>query len=294
MRNDIVSVDAIKHDAAIAMREHPVWLGGAAAMMSVCITHPIDQTKIRSQTQIVRLGMTATARQTVRSSGFFGLWHGLSGSLLRQATYGTARFGVYAKLKEIDGRSKNAEKNSRWKLVKNGAIAGLVAGAVGAPGDLVMVRMSADGIKSPEQRLNYPSALHGIYRIARDEGLSKVFRGFGATCLRNVILNASQLPCYDVVKARLLRTGYIDDGIPLHLLTSAIGGTISVTLCAPVDVMKSRIQSSTLEGVVNIVKRSLRAEGVSVLFRGWLPAWYRMMPSTMLTFAFLEQLRKVF
>ncbi|KAK8858956.1 hypothetical protein IAR55_003188 [Kwoniella newhampshirensis] len=275
MLDDAVSVDAIKHDAVLAAQSHPVWLGGAAAMMSVCITHPIDQTKIRSQTQLVRMGMFATARQTVRASGVLGLWHGLSGSLLRQATYGTARFGVYAKLKEMDTKSGAADRKSRWKLVKNGAIAGLIAGAVGAPGDLVMVRMSADGIKPAGQRLNYPSALHGVYRIARDEGISKVFRGFSATCLRNVILNASQLPCYDVIKGGLLRTGYFNDSIPLHLLTSAVGGTISVTF-------------------IEIVKRSLRAEGVSVLFRGWLPAWYRMMPSTMLTFAFLEQLRKVF
>lgn len=125
---------------------HPFWLGGkstdraeltpgAAAMMSVAITHPVDQTKIRAQTQSVRRGMLATVRHTVLSDGLFGLWTGLSGSLLRQGTYGAARFGVYAKLKDMDAlRSLPGEVGSRWGLVRNGAIAGMVAGVVGAPG----------------------------------------------------------------------------------------------------------------------------------------------------------------
>lgn len=104
-------------------------------MMSVVITHPIDQTKIRAQTQRVRQGMLATVRNTVAAEGFFGMWTGLSGSLLRQATYGAARFGIYSKLKERDGRGiLPGESPSRWSLVKNGAIAGVVAGIVGAPG----------------------------------------------------------------------------------------------------------------------------------------------------------------
>ncbi|KAL7420953.1 Carrier protein, mitochondrial [Cryptotrichosporon argae] len=158
-----------------------------------------------------------------------------------------------------------------------------------------MVRMCADGVKPEASRLNYPSALHGLWRIAREEGLAKCFRGIGPTVLRSVIMNASQLSCYDMIKEALLGTGRIADGVPLHLLTSALGGTVAVTLVAPVDVMKSRIQSST-EGATaaQIVARSLRNEGVAVLFRGWAPAWLRMAPTTMLTFMFFEQLKKIF
>jgi dicarboxylate transporter 10 len=92
--------------------------------MAVCITHPIDQTKIRSQTQKVRQNVLDTARASIRHGGITGLWTGLSASLLRQCTYGAARFGIYAWLKE---------KNPGVPLWVNGAAAGLVAGVVGAP-----------------------------------------------------------------------------------------------------------------------------------------------------------------
>lgn len=100
-------------------------------MMSVCITHPIDQTKVRTQTQAVRQGMLATAAQTIRDSpaGVRGLWVGLSGSLLRQATYGATRFGVYNWLKSRDG----VNADSVVTMVTNGAIAGVAAGMVGGP-----------------------------------------------------------------------------------------------------------------------------------------------------------------
>ncbi|WVR04910.1 hypothetical protein IAU60_001922 [Kwoniella sp. DSM 27419] len=161
------------------MPDHPPWLGGAAAMMAVVITHPIDQTKIRAQTQLVRLGMLSTVKNTLQS-GVLELWTGLSGSLLRQATYGAARFGIYAEL------NKGGD-SSRLMLVRNGAIAG------GGSGDRGRTR--GDGVKPPSQRFNYRNALDGVYRIAKDDGVRHVFRGTGVTCLRSVIMNASQLSC---------------------------------------------------------------------------------------------------
>ncbi|ORY30231.1 dicarboxylic acid transporter [Naematelia encephala] len=275
-------------------KSHPVWLGGASAMMAVCITHPIDQTKIRSQTQAVRRGMIETARNTVRGGGVIRLWDGLSGSLLRQATYSMARFGVYNYLKDRDRRA--GRPKSRMRLVGNGAVAGLIAGLIGSPAELVMVRMSADGVKPPEKRFRYKNALDGLIRIAREEGLSSTFRGWGAASLRSVIMNGSQLSCYDMIKEALFKTGYFSDNVPLHLLTAVLGGTIAVTAVAPVDVMKSRIQFSSSPGTsaMSIVSTSLKQEGFSVLFRGWLPAWLRMAPTTMLTFAFFEQMKRVF
>jgi dicarboxylate transporter 10 len=100
-------------------------------MMSACIVHPIDQTKIRSQTQYPRRSMLETARRTITTYSIPGLWTGLTGSLLRQATYGTARFGVYGLLKARD--EELGKKKSMTRLVGNGAVAGFLAGLAGAP-----------------------------------------------------------------------------------------------------------------------------------------------------------------
>lgn len=106
-------------------------------MMAVCITHPVDQTKIRAQVQQVRQGMLGTVKDTLRMGGVKELWVGLTGSLLRQATYGSVRFGVYGELNARDAKRRKAlgiDHASASTLVRNGAIAGVFAGVAGVPG----------------------------------------------------------------------------------------------------------------------------------------------------------------
>lgn len=192
-------------------------IAGGSACLAVTITHPIDQTKIRSQTLRTQQSILQIARGTIAAGGVRNLWTGVSASLLRQCTYGTIRFGVYNWL-------KNGEKGPIpiWKLMTNGAIAGLAAGIAGSPAgeqycyrpertrgvthqlmgtdgfltvaELVLVRMSADGIKPPNDRFNYANPIQALRVIARQEGLSRMFRGGSATALRSVVLNATQLP----------------------------------------------------------------------------------------------------
>lgn len=66
---------------------------------------------------------------------------------------------------------------------------------------------------------------------------------------------------YDIIKERLLATGYFQDTAPLHLLTATLGGTIAVTACAPVDVFKSRVQASTSSGKVGTMRMHDEARG---------------------------------
>ena len=65
------------------------------------------------------------------------------------------------------------------------------------------------------------------------------------------LLNKAQEISYDVIKRRLLMTGYFSDTAPTHLITATLGGTVAVTACAPIDVMKSRVQASRTGNIVS-------------------------------------------
>lgn len=65
------------------------------------------------------------------------------------------------------------------------------------------------------------------------------------------LLNEAQGTSYDVIKTRLLMTGYFSDTAPTHLITATLGGTVAVTACAPIDVMKSRVQASRTGSIVS-------------------------------------------
>jgi dicarboxylate transporter 10 len=51
---------------------------------------------------------------------------------------------------------------------------------------------------------------------------------------------------YTSAKRQLLMTTWLDlkEGIPLHILASLAAGTVATTVCAPADVLKSRLQSA--------------------------------------------------
>jgi len=41
----------------------------------------------------------------------------------------------------------------------------------------------------------------------------------------------------------------LSDGVPVHIAASLIAGTVATTVCAPADVLKSRLQSAaTVKG----------------------------------------------
>lgn len=52
-------------------------------------------------------------------------------------------------------------------------------------------------------------------------------------------------------------------------------------MCSPADVMKSRIMNASgNEGIVSVISRSVAKEGPMVFFKGWLPAWIRLQPTS--------------
>lgn len=90
-------------------------------------------------------------------------------------------------------------------------------------------------------------------------------------------MNASQLVSYDFFKDLILSRQLMQDGLAVHFISSAAAGTVATTICAPADVVKSRVMnlhaSPGSAGPVTLLMDSVRREGPSFLFKGWLPAW---------------------
>ena len=47
------------------------------------------------------------------------------------------------------------------------------------------------------------------------------------------------------------------------------------------------------QSTLQVIKNSLRNEGPMFIFKGWVPAWVRLQPTTILIFVTLEQLKNV-
>lgn len=237
--------------------------------------------------------MIGTFIHVVRNDSFFGLYRGLSASLLRQLTYSTTRFGVYEELKS-DFTTRTTSP-SLPGLVAMASTSGFIGGVAGNPADVLNVRMQHDAALPKAERRNYKNAVDGLIRMTKEEGWKSLFRGVWPNSMRAVLMTASQLASYDGFKRILIRNTPLEDGLTTHFLASFLAGFVATTICSPVDVIKTRIMSaSESQGLVRLLADVYRVEGVGWMFRGWLPSFIRLGPHTIFTMIFLEQHRKIY
>ena len=116
------------------------------------------------------------------------LYAGLSASLMRQAIYGTARLGLHRMFSNYL-KDRNNGHLTFWMSAGSSLTAGALAGIIGNPFDIAMVRMQADGLRPVEERRGYKNCFVALYRITREEGLMTLWRG----CLP-MIFRAIEIP----------------------------------------------------------------------------------------------------
>ncbi|KAI8099199.1 mitochondrial carrier domain-containing protein [Halteromyces radiatus] len=294
-----------RSNSTLSSQPPPFWFGGAASCVATFVSHPFDLTKVRIQTQVRKQqptnwdwrllrpsNMIRTMRSIVHSEGIKALYTGLDASLLRQGTYSTIRFGLYDHFKWLIAGN---DKPTFQQLLLCSTAAGVLGGAFGNPSDVVNVRMQGDGQLPPDKQRHYKNAIDGMYRICRDEGPRVLLRGLGTSTQRAVLITVSQMTSYDEFKIGLVNTLGWYDGMMTHFTASLLAGLVATTVCSPLDVVKTRIMSAHVHDgkhPIQIMLQMIKMEGFGSLFRGWMPAFIRLGPHTVVTFLVLEKLKE--
>eukprot|EP01135_Chromosphaera_perkinsii_P011246 Nk52_evm27s2367 gene=Nk52_evmTU27s2367 len=282
----------------LSLQAKPFLLGGFSGMFATTCIQPIDMVKVRIQLA-GELGTTknpmAIAMSIVRSEGILKLYGGLTAGLLRQATYTTARLGIYKtvtnKLRTEDGHLTLQNK------VTSSLFAGGIAAVVGTPCDLALVRMQADGTLPLEKRRNYTNVFNALARITREEGFFSMWKGCAPTVVRAMALNLGMLATYDQAKDSL-SSNLGMSGFRLQLGSSAIAGFCASAFSLPVDFIKTRIQKQhhghkqEYKNALDCVFKIARNEGLFVFYHGFWTYYMRIAPHAMITLLTLEQLSK--
>jgi hypothetical protein len=81
------------------------------------------------------------AKDIIAKDGFGSLYKGLSAGLLRQATYTTARLGIFSQITEIAKKANDGKNLPLWQKAACGLTAGGLGALVGTPADLTLLRM---------------------------------------------------------------------------------------------------------------------------------------------------------
>jgi len=280
--------------------------GGFSCMAAASVTNPIDVLKTRLQIQgelsttattTGRNGLIKSTIQIIENEGFLALYKGLGPSLLRESTYSTLRMGGYDLIKGYFVDSNG--KTNLLSKVLSGGVSGALGASIANPSDLIKVRMQAHSMSGAK----YQSISQAFIEIIEKEGIRGLYKGVSPTTQRAALLTASQIPSYDHFKHMLLDHKVIEsEGLKLHTVSSILAGFVASVATSPVDLIKTRIMNQPIDqyGKGTLYKSSfdclvktVKAEGILGLYKGFIPNWLRIGPHTIVTFIVFEYLRKL-
>lgn len=275
--------------------------GGASGMMATCIIQPIDMVKVR-----IQLGATGNpftvGGDIVRKEGVAALYRGLSAGLLRQATYTTARLGIFNSLQSYLKSSQNIDALPLWQKAASGLAAGGLGALVGTPADLSLIRMQADATLPPELKRNYKGVGDALVRITREEGFLGLFKGAGPTVTRAMALNMGMLASNEQAREMIVEYGGFEKGtLPVILGGSTIAGFFASACSLPFDFVKTRMQKMTpnpdgtmpYKGPIDCVRKTMVNEGFLTFYTGFPTYCLRIAPHVVFTLVFLDIINSV-
>ncbi|XP_014343487.1 mitochondrial glutamate carrier 1 [Latimeria chalumnae] len=273
--------------------------GGIAGLIGVTCVFPIDLAKTRLQNQQngqrLYTSMSDCLIKTIRSEGYFGMYRGAAVNL----TLVTPEKAI--KLAANDFFRHTLSKDGRKLTVPKEMLAGCGAGTcqviVTTPMEMLKIQLQDAGRIAAQQKLmasqatlnpasagtspaatatrSPQTAMQITKELLRKKGIAGLYKGLGATLLRDVPFSIIYFPLF----ANLNKLGQKspDEKAPFYVsfISGCIAGSTAAVAVNPCDVVKTRLQSlqrgvneDTYSGIVDCTRKILRNEGPMAFLKG--------------------------
>ncbi|XP_020731200.2 solute carrier family 25 member 48 [Odocoileus virginianus] len=264
------------------------WIGGAA---SVIVGHPLDTVKARLQAGSGYGSTLSCIRTVYRRESVFGFFKGMSFPLASIAVYNSVVFGVFSNTQRFLSHHRCREPEAGpphvlSDLLLASMVAGVVSVGLGAPVDLIKIRLQMQTQPFQEASLSlkprvaalgdqpaYQGPVHCFATIVRTEGLAGLYRGASAMLLRDVPGYCLYFIPYVFLSDWITPEACAGPSPCAVWLAGGMAGAISWGTATPMDVVKSRLQADGVyvnkyRGVLDCISQSYQKEGLKVFFRG--------------------------
>ncbi|KAK3058998.1 Mitochondrial oxaloacetate carrier protein [Extremus antarcticus] len=295
--------------------------GGIAACGAVTVTHSFETVKIRLQLQgelkaksdapKMYRGVLHGVTVIYQNEGMKGLLRGLNCAYIYQIMLNGCRLGFYDPIRThinsaVLNRSIAPEyvQDPATKTyqslpinIVSGASSGVLGAFAGSPFFLVKTRLQSFSPFLPVgTQHQYRTAWDGLGQIYRSEGVKGLYRGVGPAMVRTAFGSSVQLPTYFLAKRRLVSWFGMEDGAPLHLMSSACSGVVVCVFMHPPDTVMARMYNQTgnlYSGAFDCLYRTVKTEGILAVYKGFFAHLARILPHTILTLSLAEQTNKL-
>ncbi|GAB6020344.1 hypothetical protein CHUAL_003057 [Chamberlinius hualienensis] len=269
--------------------------GGAAC---VFVGQPLDTVKVKMQTfpKLYSNALTCFV-QTFAKEGFFrGLYAGTVPSLVANIAENAVIFAAYGGCQKVIQIALNKSKIDDLSAFDN-ACAGFMAAFFSSltlcPTELIKCRLQAlqeiSSMKGEARPTIGPMTL--TRTILKTEGIRGLYHGLMPTFVREMPGYFFFFGGYELTRSLFTPPGKKKEDIGLlrTVVSGGVGGTCLWTIIFPFDVLKSRIQiAGNSEGMLKLLLKIARTEGVGSLYNGLGPTLLRTFPASGALFVVYE------
>mmetsp|Transcript_99531 Transcript_99531/g.171329 ORF Transcript_99531/g.171329 Transcript_99531/m.171329 type:complete len:304 (-) Transcript_99531:233-1144(-) len=173
----------------------------------------------------------------------------------------------------------------------SGVIMKATAGSVVGVGEIALLPLDVLKIKAQTN----PESLkgRGLIGILREEKLSTLYRGAGWTAARNAPGSFSLFGGAALAKKVLGMKEGQKATLVQDFIASIFGSVASITVAAPMDVVKTRIQSRDFNDPrsgVKVIGDLVKHEGMGAFFKGLVPKVVVVGPKLIFSFTIAQQM----
>lgn len=261
-------------------------LGGTSAVFAVNFTHPIETVKTRMQ--VSGLGITPTVSGLYTKEGVGGFYKGLGFAWGREIFYTSIKLGAYAPVRDWLGAGADAPFYMKFLA---GALTGGFGSIIGNPFDVLKTLSQTNKAES------VPLATM-VKKMHADQGIGGFYRGVEANVLRACVLNATKMGVYDLTKGYIAKaSGWDRKDIRTSFCSSFCAGFFMTCTVSPFDRIRTNLMNQPTDkkiydGLVDCAMKTVKRDGITSLWRGFIPIWARFAPQATIQLLTLEFLLK--
>lgn len=216
------------------------------------------------------------------------MYRGIAAPILVEAPKRATKFAANEQYTSLMLKCTEQSRLNQWQSIVTGMMSGMTEACVVVSFELVKVRM-----QDAASAGRYSGTMDCVLKIMKEEGPLAFFRGLEATLWRHAAWNGGYFGVIHGVKEQLKSMHTLTEKqttlsantvLMDNLIAGTIGGTVGTILNTPFDVAKTRIQNSSAVGgaspqyTLTVLKQIARNEGLSALYKGFLPKVLRLGP----------------
>jgi len=287
--------------------------GGVGGICAVAIGHPFDLIKVRIQTASTATSSSPSVfgmiRHLAATEGIRGLYRGVSAPFVAISPMFAVSFWGYdigkrfVQYTDADFTDNGEETYSFTisQLCVAGGLSAIPATAIMAPSERLKCLLQIDEANTGGKK-KYSGLADCAKKVYTEGGIRSVYKGTGATLLRDIPGSIAWFGTYELVKKELMHLQNIDPATgqlsPLAILSAGgFAGMACWTISIPADVLKSRFQTAPegkYKSLLDVYQNLMKEEGPLGLFRGMRPALIRAFPANAACFFGMEVSKQAF